>query len=196
MDLVKDIEEFLEPSRAKWYAHRGIPYRCGYLFHGNPGTGKTSTSVALAGHFESNLYIATLSQIHDDAHLTRFFSEPRKGDIILLEDIDSAGINRESMGADGKKRSKSKKKGVTLPGLLNAIDSISGMNGVILIMTRKNPESLDEALIRPGRIDKQVYMGPVSQEVAKSIFIRMYQEDEVPSSFLHSIISRYQSGIR
>lgn len=177
MDLVKDIEEILEPSRAKWYAHRGIPYRCRYLFHGNPGTGKTSTSTALAGHFKDNLYIASLSQIHDDAHLTQIFGEPCKGDIIHLEDIDPAGINRENMGADRKKRSGSKKKGVTLSGLLNAIDSISAMNGVILIMTSNNPESLDEALVRPGRIYKQVYMGPVSQEVAKSIFIRMYQED-------------------
>jgi ATP-dependent 26S proteasome regulatory subunit len=96
--------------------------------------------------------------------LTQIVGEPRKGDIIPLEDIDSAGINRSNIGTDGKKRGKSKKKGVTLSSLLNTIDSISRMNGVILIITSNNLESLDEALIRPGRIDRQVYMGPVSQE--------------------------------
>lgn len=41
MDVLADINEYLNPATARWYANRGIPYRRGYLFYGNPGTGKT-----------------------------------------------------------------------------------------------------------------------------------------------------------
>ena len=45
--LLNDINEYLHPETPRWYANRGIPYRRGYLFHGPPGTGKTSLSFAL-----------------------------------------------------------------------------------------------------------------------------------------------------
>ncbi|KAF2789889.1 P-loop containing nucleoside triphosphate hydrolase protein, partial [Melanomma pulvis-pyrius CBS 109.77] len=175
-DLVKDVEEFVGPRRTQWYANRGIPYRRGYLFHGPPGSGKTSTSTALAGHLKTNLFITSISEIRDDQHLRLIFQYPDAGDIVLLEDIDSAGIIREDMSGKSEQKAK-KKKGVTLSGLLNVIDGTCGTSGVILIMTSNNPESLDKALVRPGRIDKQVYFGPVSQHVAKSIFMRMYQDE-------------------
>lgn len=41
MDVLADINEYLNPATARWYANRGIPYRRGYLFYGPPGTGKT-----------------------------------------------------------------------------------------------------------------------------------------------------------
>lgn len=44
MDVLADINEYLNPATARWYANRGIPYRRGYLFYGPPGTGKTSLS--------------------------------------------------------------------------------------------------------------------------------------------------------
>ncbi|KAL2010637.1 hypothetical protein VTN00DRAFT_6444 [Thermoascus crustaceus] len=47
--LLADINEYLHPETARWYANRGIPYRRGYLFYGPPGTGKTSLSLAIAG---------------------------------------------------------------------------------------------------------------------------------------------------
>ena len=43
-NIVGDINEYLHPATARWYATHGIPYRRGYLFHGPPGTGKTSLS--------------------------------------------------------------------------------------------------------------------------------------------------------
>jgi ATP-dependent 26S proteasome regulatory subunit len=118
--------------------------------------------------------------------LTQIVGEPRKGDIIPLEDIDSAGINQGNIGANGKKRGKSKKKGVTLSSLLNAIDSISRMNGVILIITSNNLESLDEAIIRPGHIDRQVYMGPISQKAIISEDADSKKEVSDTENELHS----------
>src|SRR5690606_16609320 len=55
-----DINEYLHPATPHWYANRGIPYRRGYLFHGPPGTGKTSLSFAIAGVFGLDIYCVSL----------------------------------------------------------------------------------------------------------------------------------------
>jgi chaperone BCS1 len=177
-NLVDDIEKFLAPSREQWYRNRGIPYSRGYLFAGSPGTGKSSTSLALAGLTEGNLWMISINEVEDEAHLKRLFSDPKKGDIILLEDVDSAGIGREKMSENKEKSQKSR---ISLSGLLNTIDT-ARKDGVILIMTTNEPESLDAALIRPGRIDKTVVFGLVDRDVAKSIFQRIYQQDDVNTS--------------
>lgn len=185
-DLIKDVETYWSPNRAQWYADRGIPYRRGLMFHGPPGTGKSSTAAALAGHFKSSLYMASLSQLTSEVQLKSLFEEPRKGDILLLEDIDSANIRREKMNDDNEpeninlisRRIKPKNHAISLSALLNVIDGTCGRTGILLIMTSNDPESLDGALIRPGRIDKPIYFGHVNQAVASSMFVRMYTEEK------------------
>ncbi|KAF2872302.1 P-loop containing nucleoside triphosphate hydrolase protein [Massariosphaeria phaeospora] len=184
--LVADIQNFLEPSRPQWYANRGIPYRRGFLFHGPPGTGKTSFAFALAGHLKRSLFSASMNEFQSEADMKRLFAFPGRGDILLLEDIDSAGIKREAMKQEKRQtpahdglEGQSQQTGISLSGLLNAVDQ-SIHEGVILIMTTNSPESLDKALIRPGRIDQQYLFGNVDQAVAKSVFTRMYQDDTAP----------------
>ena len=102
--ILKDMAEYLQPNTATWYADRGIPYRRGYLFYGPPGTGKTSLSVALAGHFRLDIYCISLrdsSMTEEDLHLI-FEAIPAKRALVLLEDIDTAGLsNREELRIDG-----------------------------------------------------------------------------------------------
>lgn len=66
-----------------------------------------------------------------------------------------------------------KRNTVTLSGLLNAIDGNASQEGRLLIMTSNNPEVLDAALTRPGRIDKKVYFGNMSKTAGKSIYMRL-----------------------
>ncbi|KAF2642327.1 P-loop containing nucleoside triphosphate hydrolase protein [Massarina eburnea CBS 473.64] len=183
--VLDDITQFLEPSRERFYNDRGIPYSRKILAFGPPGTGKSSFALALAGMVHGSLYQANIGEIRDEAHMRRLFSCPGKGDVLLLEDIDSANIKREKMKGDKKKKKRSWRRSpnivpqpstISLSGLLNAIDAIP--DGVILIMTSNSPESLDKALVRPGRIDKQVLFGYVSKAVAETIFIRMFQRNE------------------
>jgi chaperone BCS1 len=185
-DLISDLDRFLSANRAKWYSARGIPYKRGILLQGPPGTGKSSISLALAGHIRGPLYTIAIGEVKNEGHLMELFASAGHGSCVLLEDIDSAGIDREKGSAgpnhddDDEKKSDAAKVPqnpglISLSGLLNAIDALA--DGVILIMTTNEPENLDKALIRPGRIDKQIHVGHASRAVAENIFKRFYSED-------------------
>ncbi|KAF2760529.1 P-loop containing nucleoside triphosphate hydrolase protein [Pseudovirgaria hyperparasitica] len=191
-DIVADIEAYLAPSTRRFYARRGIPYRRGYLFHGEPGTGKTSFCLALAGYFNLELYALNLSNLMNAAGLLRLFATLPQECIIVLEDIDSAGIQREASEDFSWYDNTNSPHGgpppppppppppgaVTLSGLLNALDGLASQEGRVLIMTSNTPDALDKALIRPGRVDRQICFGLLTPSVAESIFIRMFTMDE------------------
>lgn len=171
--LIKDISYYLSEEGEDNYLNRGSPYRQGYLFHGPPGTGKSSLCMAIAAHF--NIVVATISLKDsglNDSTLLRIMASAPSSSLLLLEDIDSAGIDREttdeventqsspsrhSRGVDSKRHyKKSTTSAVTLSGLLNALDGAAAPEGCVLIMTTNNPDALDPARTRPGRVDYKV----------------------------------------
>jgi chaperone BCS1 len=172
MPLIADIEYCLSKECRTFYENRGIPYRRGYLFYGTPGTGKTSFAVAMAGHFRLPIYVFSLSDTEmSDAQLAALFDDLSSRCVLLLEDVDSAGLNRESMSAkDGKKVVK---KGVTLSGLLNCLDGPCSVDGRLLCMTSNSPDSIDAALVRPGRCEK-ILFGYTCPEVSAQMFTNIY----------------------
>ncbi|KAK0706296.1 P-loop containing nucleoside triphosphate hydrolase protein, partial [Lasiosphaeria miniovina] len=124
-----------------WYSDRGIPYRRGYLFHGPPGTGKTSFAVAIASQFYLPIYTYNLKDSGlTDEKLGKLIRRSPSRCLIVFDDIDVIGD----------------KPGVSLPGLLTAIDGPSSHEGHILIMTTNIPDGLNDALVRPERIDRKV----------------------------------------
>lgn len=200
-ELLDDIQEFLDPGTPIFYARRGIPYRRGYLFYGSPGTGKTSLTFSLAGHFGFELYAVSLREPFMSEHkLTQLFASLPTRCIVLLEDVDTCGLEKRSesehensrMSDNGKQpriRQESRPfgsstittqgaDGITLSGLLNAIDGVASQEGRILIMTSNDPEALDKALVRPGRVDKQIYFSNASKEHIIQIFLSMYSKDD------------------
>ncbi|KAL8396019.1 hypothetical protein RB595_003455 [Gaeumannomyces hyphopodioides] len=180
-DLLDDFEKYLSPITRRRYQARSMPYQRGYLLHGPPGTGKSTLASVLAGRYGLSLYILKLAHI-DDEDLERLFSELPSRCIVLMEDIDAAGIDRDDDDSDsdsddssseggssggGQKKSKknkdkeentkSKRKtsDCTLSGLLNVLDGVGSQEGRVVIMTTNYPDELDAALVRPGRIDKK-----------------------------------------
>lgn len=148
---------------ADWYRARGIPWRRGYLLHGKPGTGKSSFIHALATELGRDVYLLSLSGLND-GNLERLMCTMPEGVIVAIEDIDIAqparrGAPRETVGqADSESGAIADALGVTLGGLLNALDGIIASEGRLLICTTNYPERLDAALTRAGRCDLHVEM--------------------------------------
>jgi chaperone BCS1 len=187
--MVKDIAYYLTPECQRFYANRGYPYRRGFLLYGPPGTGKTSFCVALAGHFNLDVYILSVSdQNMSDQQLERLFANLPDKCIVLLEDVDSAGLTREISTAEHKRRrlhnnsdydsfnglAEEHRTGITLSGLLNCIDGPMSKDGRIICLTSNAPDSLDPALVRPGRCDHKVLFGYTSEEISTQLFQHLY----------------------
>ncbi|CAI0642265.1 unnamed protein product [Colletotrichum noveboracense] len=190
-ELVEDVADYLSPATRKWYSNRGIPWRRGYLLTGPPGTGKSSLSLALAGFFKMRIYIVSLNSISaNEENLATLFAELPRRCVVLLEDIDTAGLThtREDSTAensDAKEGSSDMVPGQTTPGnattttnssrlslsgLLNILDGVASQEGRVLIMTTNHVEKLDKALIRPGRVDLVVKFTLADEEIIGSIF--------------------------
>lgn len=167
--LVSDAQTFLHSSQ--WYHDRGIPYRRGYLLYGPPGTGKTSFVQALAAELDYAICVVNLSErgLTDD-RLNHLLANLPERSIALLEDVDAAFAARRVVAdADGYTGAN-----VTFSGLLNALDGVASADQRIIIMTTNYIERLDDALVRPGRVDVRAEIGYAGEEVVLEMWERFY----------------------
>ncbi len=162
--LLADMQRFMVAR--KWYLERGIPYRRGYLFHGPPGSGKSSAVVALASKLGLNIASIILSACSlGDEDLRTLMAATPEGSLLLLEDIDCVFTDRKATSSESK---------VTFSGLLNAIDGVAAGEGRMLCMTTNHPEKLDPALTRPGRADVHAEIGLPDREQIGRLFLRFF----------------------
>lgn len=146
------------------------------------------------------------------------FNNLPKRCIVLLEDIDTAGLVRadDNDGAELTVSNETKdnsitaadlvkelkktgrrgrggvggattidgesKMGISLSGLLNAIDGVASHEGRVLVMTTNHPERLDPALIRPGRVDMQIAFTLATKHQIRAIFSKMYHSNKQPAN--------------
>jgi chaperone BCS1 len=165
-ELMKDITQFL--GSAGWYRDHGIPYQRGYLLYGPPGNGKTSLIHAVASETGRDIYILRVSAITDDGVHNAISNVPETG-IVVVEDVDCLFVGREVTN-------KNMESMLTFSGFLNALDGISAHEGRLLFMTTNYKEKLDVALIRPGRVDKEFYLGNATKNQAERLFLRFFPE--------------------
>lgn len=160
-----DMESFLADE--DWYVNLGIPWRRGYLFHGPPGTGKSSLTEALAGTLDMDLYSVSLSNGEvSDADLQRLFQQTSPRSVILLEEIDRV---YDGNGDDT----------VSIGGLLNCLDGVTApAEGRIVVMTTNHFDRLGNALLRDGRSDVVVELGLATPEQARRLFLKFFPEKE------------------
>jgi chaperone BCS1 len=166
--IVDDIKDFL--GRTQWYMDRGIPYRRGYLLHGPPGSGKSSFISALAGQLDYNIALLNLSErgLTDD-RLNHLLTNIPSRTIVLLEDADAAFANRRQTDLDGYRGAN-----VTFSGLLNALDGVASAEERIVFLTTNHIDRLDQALIRPGRVDMAMRLGEASRRQVDQLWDRFY----------------------
>ncbi|KZF19711.1 hypothetical protein L228DRAFT_263569 [Xylona heveae TC161] len=186
--VVEDVKDFM--ASEKWYFDRGIPYRRGYLLHGPPGTGKSSFIQALAGELDYSIALVNLSErgLTDD-RLNHLLTNIPPRTLVLLEDVDAAFSNRRIQSDEDGYRGAN----VTFSGLLNALDGVASAEERIVFLTTNHVDRLDEALVRPGRVDMTVRLGEATRYQISQLWDRFYGEvegsEEAKSRFLQQMES-------
>lgn len=169
--IMADLQAFI--AAKNWYIDLGIPYHHGYLFHGTPGSGKTSIIGALAGELRMNLYLLNLANEDlDDERFASMLSSIPPQSFMVLEDVDAA------LGTHIRREDRDGHKGLTLTGLLNSLDGFMAKDGSIVFMTTNHRELLDPALLRPGRVDMQIEFTEATREQKVRMFQRFYPTAE------------------
>jgi chaperone BCS1 len=131
-----------------------------------------------------DIYILNLSAT-DEARLKSLFAKLPSRCVILLEDIDAVSSNRsgDAEGEDSRQivtsspsqGNKSIGGKISLSTLLNVIDGVASKEGRVLIMTTNHISRLDEALIRPGRVDKKVELGLADKNMTSDLFCLVFK---------------------
>lgn len=202
----KRVNFFLE--KRSWYEKKGIPYTLGFLFHGDPGTGKTSEIKAIANVARRHPINIQLSEIKTKTQLRHlFFSDeihvfngtvlekytiPISERLYIIEDADAMGdvlLKREWKKPESSAPVKDPfapeldddiiKDPIDLSFLLNLLDGTLESSGRILVFTSNFPERFDRALIRPGRIDMIIHFKKCSRKVLREMIEGFYDITEL-----------------
>ncbi len=157
-DALKEIVDFLEhPGK---YATIGAKLPKGALLVGPPGTGKTLLAKAVAGEAKVPFFSISGSEFVEmfvgmgAAKVRDLFKQANEKApcIVFIDEIDTIGKKRDNgMGIGGNDEREQ-----TLNQLLTEMDGFDGKKGVVILAATNRPESLDPALLRPGRFDRRI----------------------------------------
>ena len=155
---IKAMREIVElPLRhPELFTGLGIEPHSGILLYGPPGCGKTLIAKVLASESEANMYSINGPEIMNkyygetEARLREIFKEAKDNSpsIIFIDEIDAIAPKREEAYGDVEKR--------VVAQLLALMDGLTDRGNVIVIGASNRPESVDPALRRPGRFDREV----------------------------------------
>lgn len=183
-DILKDIKMF--STEKDWYDAMHIPHTRGYLLYGEPGNGKSSLIRAVATELGWNICFINLNMMgFSDDSLQRALSQVPEKAILVFEDIDClfaappVPIKKDEDDDDEPQVFNRSMTGqsVSFSGLLNALDGIFVTPTRILFMTTNRKELLDKALLRPGRLDKKIYIGNATRSQIAEMYVRFFGED-------------------
>ena len=165
MRRVREIIE-LPLKYPEVFAHLGVEAPKGVLLYGPPGTGKTLIARAVA--HESNVHFIHINgpEIIDklygasEANLRKMFEEAEKNapSIIFIDEIDAIAPKREQMAGERQVERR------VVAQLLSLMDGLEARGQVVLIAATNLPDSLDPALRRPGRFDREIEIGIPDKE--------------------------------
>lgn len=151
---------------------QGLKKRSGILFYGPPGTGKTLLAKAIATEFSLNFFSIKGPELlnmyigESEANVRRVFQRARdaKPCVVFFDELDSVAPKRGNQGDSGGVMDRivsqllAELDGMSSSGSEDGGDDKSG-GGVFVIGATNRPDLLDQALLRPGRFDKMLYLG-------------------------------------
>ncbi len=156
-EALKEIVDFLH--NPKKYADIGATLPKGALLVGPPGTGKTLLARAVAGEAHVPFFSISGSEFVEmfvgmgAAKVRDLFKQANEKApcIVFIDEIDTIGKKRDNGGFSGNDEREQ-----TLNQLLTEMDGFDGKKGVVILAATNRPESLDKALLRPGRFDRRI----------------------------------------
>lgn len=167
LENVKDavVETIQLPLERPELFAKGMKKRSGILFYGPPGTGKTLLAKAIATEFSLNFFSVKGPELlnmyigESEANVRRVFQRARDARpcVVFFDELDSVAPKRGNQGDSGGVMDR------IVSQLLAELDGMSdgdeGAGGVFVIGATNRPDLLDQALLRPGRFDKMLYLG-------------------------------------
>ena len=156
-EALKEIVDFLHNPQK--YADIGANLPKGALLVGPPGTGKTLLARAVAGEAHVPFFSISGSEFVEmfagmgAAKVRDLFKQATEKApcIVFIDEIDTIGKKRDGGGISGNDEREQ-----TLNQLLTEMDGFDGKKGVVILAATNRPESLDAALLRPGRFDRRI----------------------------------------
>jgi len=157
-DVVKGMREIVElPLRhPELFSRLGVEPHSGVLLYGPPGCGKTLLAKVIASESDANMYLINGPEIMNkyygetEARLREIFKEAKDNSpgIIFIDEIDAIAPKREEVYGDVEKR--------VVGQLLALMDGLNERGNVIVLGASNRPDSVDPALRRPGRFDREI----------------------------------------
>ncbi|TCK98620.1 cell division protease FtsH [Natranaerovirga hydrolytica] len=176
--MVEDVINFIK--KPEKYTDVGAKMPRGLLLYGPPGTGKTLMAKAIAGEANVPFYAMSGSdfvQMYVGVGANRIrslFTKAKKSEkaVIFIDEIDAIGKARgRSSSASNDERDQ------TLNALLTEMSGFNDSNGIIVIGATNRLDTLDEALLRPGRFDRQIEIG-LPDVNARQKIIELYANEK------------------
>ena len=179
--IMKDIENF--KNSKSYYAEIGQSYKRCYLFHGPPGTGKTSTTMNIASAMGLKAYVMSSTKITPET-LINACSKISANSMLIIEDLCTFAKTHQRRSNDDDDddddytpRRHSQLDTIT-HALMNILDGIhSPNNGLIIVITANDLSTINPTLLRPGRVDKQFYFGCLNSQMAYNMFLKYYPNE-------------------
>lgn len=192
-ETLKEIVDFLH--NPKKYTEIGASLPKGALLVGPPGTGKTLIARAVAGEAKVPFFAISGSEFVQmfvgmgAAKVRDLFKQAgeKAPCIIFIDEIDAIGKKREGTFSGNDEREQ------TLNQLLTEMDGFDGRKGIVILAATNRPESLDKALLRPGRFDRRIQMDLPDLEGRKAI-LNVHLKKVKHDSINLDIVARATSG--
>jgi cell division protease FtsH len=168
-ELLEVVDFLRNPDR---YRKLGGAIPKGVLLAGPPGTGKTLLARAVAGEADVPFFSISASEFIEAivgvgaSRVRDLFKQAKEAApaIIFIDELDAIGRTRGSGGFGGNDEREQ-----TLNQILTEMDGFTGTEGVIVLGATNRPEILDQALLRPGRFDRRVFVNPPDRDGRKMI---------------------------